>query len=247
MEMRAFSQKTEEVKTQRGTALVMALFILTVLTVVGTMVLNTSIVEIKMAQNQKISAQVFFAAESGLERGLLMHLKDFQDDNSPGSPWGNDTYASWAESVSSTPITSGSDVFNVDTRSLDMYLNGYDAGGRLKQLTLGGGQTVGNCTFSLYKYEVSDNEVYLMSRATGNGGMAAVEYHLVISNVSPYNNVIFSNTGLSGSIVGQLNLAGSVYSRAAAMSGSTTTMTMSTTGSADSWELSPMRPISMPT
>ena len=68
-----------EKKGQRGTALVMALFLITVLTVLGTMVLNTAIVEIKMAQNQKISAQVFYAAEAGLERGLLMLIEDFEN------------------------------------------------------------------------------------------------------------------------------------------------------------------------
>ena len=76
-----------EKRGQRGTALVLSLFLITVLTVLGTMVLNTSIVEIKMAQNQKISSQVFYAAEAGLERGLLMLIEDFENEG--GSAWGN--------------------------------------------------------------------------------------------------------------------------------------------------------------
>jgi hypothetical protein len=195
---------------ERGTALVMALFLITILTVIGTMVLNTSIVEIKMAQNQKISSQVFFAAEAGLERLLLMHIKDFELDSGANSPWANDSYVSWAESVT-TVVMSGSESFNADTRSMDMYIDGNDS--NLKKLTLGGGHTVNNCTFDLYKYIVDATEVYIMSRATGSGGMAAVEYHLMVDNAAPYDNAIFTDSGISGHFQGSVNVAGSIYSR----------------------------------
>ena len=95
-------RRREAGKGESGTALVMALFIITVLTVLGTMVLNTSIVEIKMAANQKVSSQVFYAAEAGLERGLLMLISDFENDTTANSPWANNNYAGWGETV--TPI-----------------------------------------------------------------------------------------------------------------------------------------------
>ena len=196
--------------SRRGTALVLALFMITVLTVVGTMVLNTSIVEIKMAQNQKISSQAFYAAEAGLERLLLMHLADFENDTGGNAPWGNDSYPGWAETVTVTD-SSGSLTFDPTIRSMDMYVNGSTE--NLKMITIGGGQTVDTCSFALYKYAVSSNEVYLMSRATGNGGVAAVEYRLGGEDVSPYNNAIFTNIGISGSFQGSVNIAGSVYSR----------------------------------
>jgi len=193
---------------QRGTALVMALFLITVLTVLGTMVLNTAIVEIKMAQNQKISAQVFYAAEAGLERGLLMLIEDFENEG--GSAWGNANYAGWGETVTESAVT-GSTTFDGNVRSLDMFTSSPD--GSLKKLTLGGGHTVNNLTFDLYLYRVSTSEVYVMSHAYGNGGMAAIEYHLAMDDLSPYNNAIFSGAGVSGHFQGSVNLAGSIYSR----------------------------------
>ncbi|UCG37893.1 MAG: pilus assembly PilX N-terminal domain-containing protein [bacterium] len=195
---------------QRGTALILALFLITVLTVLGTMVLNTSIVEIKMAQNQKISSQVFYAAEAGLERGLLMLIKDFENDSGAASPWGNANYAGWAETVTESSGT-GSVTFDPDVRSLDMYLGSSDA--NLKRLTLGGGQTVNGLTFDMYVYKLGANEAYVMSRGSGNGGMAAVEYHLKVDDLSPYNNAIFTGSGIAGQFEGSVNVSGSVYSR----------------------------------
>ena len=192
---------------QRGTALVLSLFLITVLTVIGTMVLNTSIVEIKMAQNQKISSQVFYAAEAGLERGLLMLIADFENDP---SPWGNSNYAGWAETVTESANT-GTTAFDPAIRSMDMYTDSPDA--NLRKLTLAGGHTVQNCTFDLYIYKQSATEAYVMSKASGNGGVAAVEYHLKSESVAPYDNAIFTNSGVSGHFQGSVNVAGSIYSR----------------------------------
>ncbi|MDF1535217.1 MAG: pilus assembly PilX N-terminal domain-containing protein [bacterium] len=202
----------ESSRGQRGTALVLSLFLITVLTVLGTMVLNTSIVEIKMAGNQKISSQVFYAAEAGLERGLLMLIKDFENDTSTGSPWGNTTVAGWSESVTMTTMSGGT-TFDPDVRNLAMYIDGNDALGNLKKVTLGGGHTVNNCTFDLYIYNLGDNEVWVLSHAYGNGGTAAVEYYLRVDNVAPYDNAIFSGSGIHGKPQGSVNIAGSIYSR----------------------------------
>ncbi|MDF1525562.1 MAG: pilus assembly PilX N-terminal domain-containing protein [bacterium] len=198
----------EASRGQRGTALVLSLFLITVLTVLGTMVLNTAIVEIKMAQNQKISSQVFYAAEAGLERGLLMLIEDF--DTEGGSAWGNANYVGWAETVTESAV-SGSTTFDPDVRSLDMYISSPDA--NLKKLTLSGGHGVNNLTFDLYIYKVGSSEAYVMSNAYGNGGMAAIEYHLAVEDMSPYNNAIFTGAGVSGHFQGSVNLAGSIYSR----------------------------------
>ncbi len=193
---------------ERGTALVLSLFLITVLTVLGTMVLNTAIVEIKMAQNQKISSQVFYAAEAGLERGLLLLINDFETEG--GTAWGNANYAGWAETVTETAV-SGSTPFDPDVRSLDMYLSSPDS--NLRQLTLGGGHGVNNLTFDLYIYKIGSTEVYVMSHAYGNGGTAAIEYHLAVDDMSPYNNAIFTGAGVSGHFQGSVNVAGSIYSR----------------------------------
>ncbi|MCJ7500082.1 pilus assembly PilX N-terminal domain-containing protein [bacterium] len=195
-------------KAEKGTALVLSLFLITVLTVLGTMVLNTAIVEIKMAQNQKISSQVFYAAVAGLERGLLMLIEDFETEG--GSAWGNATYGGWAETVTESAV-SGSTTFDPDVRSLDMYLTSPDL--NLKQLTLGGGHGVNSLTFDLYVYKIGSTEAYVMSHAYGNGGTAAIEYHLAVEDLSPYNNAIFTGAGVSGHFQGSVNLAGSIYSR----------------------------------
>jgi hypothetical protein len=197
-----------EKRGQRGTALVLSLFLITVLTVLGTMVLNTAIVEIKMAQNQKISSQVFYAAEAGLERGLLLLINDFETEG--GTAWGNANYAGWAETVTESAV-SGSTTFDPDVRSLDMYLSSPDS--NLRQLTLGGGNGVNNLTFDLYVYKIGSTEVYVMSHAYGNGGTAAIEYHLAVDDMSPYNNAIFTGAGVSGHFQGSVNVAGSIYSR----------------------------------
>ncbi len=139
MDMTSKAFINEPPRGQRGTALVLSLFLITVLTVLGTMVLNTSIVEIKMAQNQKISSQVFYAAEAGLERGLLLFIDDFETEG--GTAWANSTYPGWTETVTETAVTGGT-TFDPDIRSLDMYISSSD--GNLKELTLSGGHTVNN-------------------------------------------------------------------------------------------------------
>lgn len=185
----------------------LALFVLTTLTILGTLVLNSAIVEIKMAQNQKVSSQVFYAAEAGLERGMLMLITDFENDT---GVWGNSNYAGWAESVTETAV-GGSTTFDPAVRSLDMYLDASTTS--VKQLTLGGGNQVERASFDLYIYKVSSDEAYVMSHATGLGGQSAVEYHLKVVDMSPYNNAIFTGAGVSGHFQGSVNLAGSVYSR----------------------------------
>ena len=76
-------------RSQKGAALITALFIITVLTILGTLALNTSIVEIKMAANQKVASQVFYTAEAGLDRGLKVLVADMEGDVTSGGPWGN--------------------------------------------------------------------------------------------------------------------------------------------------------------
>jgi hypothetical protein len=94
---------------------------------------------------------------------------------------------------------------------MDMYLNSNDAD--LKKLTLSAGNTVNNCTFDLYAYKIGSSEVYVMSYATGNGGVAAVEYHLKGEGLAPYDNAIHTNSVISGHFQGSVNVAGSIYSR----------------------------------
>ncbi len=197
---------------ERGAALVLALFLITILTVLGVLVLNTSIVETKMANNQKISSQAFYASEAGLERALLKVMNDFATDGSTGKPWGNNRFAG-ADTVAVTVRASGSPAWSISARTLDMWLSspGVQAwsftgpGGR-------GGNAVGRATYRIYSWAPDANEIYLLSYATQPDAVAAVEYHLKVEDLSPYMNAIFMGGGLSGTVQGNVNIHGSIYS-----------------------------------
>ena len=199
--------------SQRGAALITALFIITILTVLGMLVLNTSIVETKMAANQKVSSKVFYAAEAGLERGLKVLVADMEDDSATNGPWGNLSFPSSAGSVTAA-LVNGSTSFDENIRSVEMYRDG-DNTSAVRRLTFpNGGDTVGNATYELYIYSPNNSEVYMLSYASGVNGAAAVEYHLDTDDLSPYNNAVFTGTGLTpdGSDPMNVNISGSVYS-----------------------------------
>ena len=195
------------VSSERGAALVIALFIIAVLTVLGVLVLNTSIVEVKMATNQRISSQVFYAAEAGLERALKVLIEDFENDTTANSPWGNATYAV-AGTVTETAVT-GSTTFDVATRTMDMYMTSP----AVKKLNFTGGTTLGPASYEIYIYKVNASEIYIMALGTGLGGVASVEYYLEVEDLSPYNNAIFTGAGIVGNFNGSVNVAGSIYSK----------------------------------
>jgi len=199
-------------RSQRGAALITALFLITILTVLGMLVLNTSIVEIKMAANQKVSSQVFYTAEAGLERGLKALVADMESDGTAGGPWANLSFPSSAGSVTAAYVN-GSTAFDVNVRSMDMYLDG-NAASQMRKLTFtNGGTTLGASSYELYMYSPNSMDVYLMSYASGPNGIAALEYHLDAEDNSPYNNALFSGTGLNGKVNGNVNVSGSVYSQ----------------------------------
>ena|ERR1051325_167434 len=61
---------SHEVRRQTGTALVMSLVILMILTIIGIAAMNTSSFEEKMASNIQEGASAFEAAESGLNHSM---------------------------------------------------------------------------------------------------------------------------------------------------------------------------------
>ena len=197
--------------SERGAALVVALFLITILTVLGMLVLNTSIVETKMASNQKTSSQVFYAAEGGLDRGLQVLVADMEVDTGIGGPWGNVSFPASAGSVTAAYVN-GSTSFDPAVRSVDMYRDG-DSASKVRRLTFtNGGTSVGNSSYELYIYSPGNSEVYLLSYASGPQGVAAVEYHLDTDDLSPYNNAVFSGTGVNPEGDGvNLNISGSLY------------------------------------
>ena len=65
----------------------------------------------------------------------------------------------------------------------------------------------------IYIYSPTNDEVYMLAYATGPLGTAALEYHLDTEDNSPYNNAVFSGTGLNGKVNGNVNVSGSIYSQ----------------------------------
>jgi Tfp pilus assembly protein PilX len=57
-------------KNQRGVALILALIMLIVLTLIGLSSIGTSIFETKISGNERFSSSAFYAAEGGLEVGI---------------------------------------------------------------------------------------------------------------------------------------------------------------------------------
>lgn len=200
--------------SQRGAALVTTLSVITILTILGTMVLNTSIVETKMAANQKVSSQVFYAAEAGLERSLKVLMSEMVQDSGAGGPWNNLSFPSSDGNVTSAYVD-GSTAFDANVRSVAMYRDGDNASGVRKLTFANGGNTLSNSSYEVYMYTPGNNEVYVLSYASGPDGAAAVEYHLDTDDLSPYNNAIFSGTGLNpdGDDEMSATIAGSLYSQ----------------------------------
>lgn len=207
---------TIDIRSEKGMALMMSLFLITVLTVLGVMVINTAIVETKVATNQKINSQVFYAAEAGLDRGLKILEQELQ--NNTTDPWGDTNIE--APDFAVTAVTlSGSIPMDRNVRSMDMYLNATFASG-VKRLTFtNGGNTVGRASYDLYMYSPNPAEVYLLSHAQSPDGAAAVEYHLRTTNDAPFANAVFSESGVTinnknaNATDREMTIAGSIYTR----------------------------------
>ncbi len=220
--------------SERGAALVVALFLITILTVLGMLVLNTSIVETKMASNQKASSQVFYAAEGGLDRGLGILVADMEVDTGAGGPWGNVNFPASAGGITASYVN-GSTVFDPTVRSVEMYRDGDSASLVRKLAFSSGGTSVGNASYELYMYSPNNSEVYLLSYANGPSGVAAVEYHLDTDDLSPYNNAVFSGTGLNPEDSTTMNISGSIYANGqVSLNGNSTITNNYTDGGIDS-------------
>ena len=206
----------KDVESEKGIALMMSLFLITVLTVLGVMVINTAIVETKVATNQKINSQVFYAAEAGLERGLKILEQELENDAT--DPWGDININAPGFSVTAAYVN-GSKAMVSNERSMDMYLDGNLASGVRKLTFTNGGSTVGHASYDLYMYTPNPTEVYLLSHSQSQDGAAAVEYHLRTNNDAPYANAVFSESGITINNKGAsgserlMTIAGSIYTR----------------------------------
>ncbi len=63
-------KKKGNVGSERGTALVVSLLLLLVLTLIALSLINTSTFEISVSGNERATTEAFYAAEAGLQRAL---------------------------------------------------------------------------------------------------------------------------------------------------------------------------------
>ena len=77
----------ETIANDRGSALVVALLVLVLLTLMGISATTTSTIEVQMAGNEKFHDMAFYAAESGWQRAL-----NWLDRRLPGDTW---KYMDW--------------------------------------------------------------------------------------------------------------------------------------------------------
>jgi hypothetical protein len=62
--------KKNHVRSEKGTALIISLLLLLVLTILALSLINTSTFEIGISGNEKISLEAFYAAEAGVQMAL---------------------------------------------------------------------------------------------------------------------------------------------------------------------------------
>jgi hypothetical protein len=62
--------KKDQVRSEKGTALIISLLLLLVLTILALSLINTSTFEIGISGNEKISLEAFYAAEAGVQMAL---------------------------------------------------------------------------------------------------------------------------------------------------------------------------------
>lgn len=102
-----------KIKDESGVALVVALLIMVILTILGTAAIMTSTTDVKIAGNFKKSTNAFYAAEAGIEAGMLYLESNFSPttgwntllttyiygDSSSGTALSTDAKASYAVQV----------------------------------------------------------------------------------------------------------------------------------------------------
>lgn len=149
-------------RDESGIALVTALLIMVLVTVLGTAAIMTSTTDVKIGENFKKSADAFYLAEAGLETGLA-----YLDSNFDATTGWTAFINTGSNDITSTP---GNDITSTVTSD----------------------NTVGNGTFTLYARDDSDTDntsddnaqIYLRSVGLLTGTIAStttletlVEFH----------------------------------------------------------------------
>ena len=98
---------TRAVKRQSGTALIVGLLLLTVLTVIGTSSMNTATLQLVMASNSQFQEEAFQAAEAGIGLVIAQRILNVESPSTlPTTVLGDGSYSTSAEVtfVQATPV-----------------------------------------------------------------------------------------------------------------------------------------------
>ena len=169
-------------ENNKGSILVIALFVLTILLGIGAAFMLMVTNELRMAERQRLSTTVLYIAEAGIERGFYDLVRDLQDDSSQ-SPWMNGL-------INDINIVfSNQDEYETLRNQVDFHGGYY--------------------TISLRR--VADDVVWMRSEGSFNGIESVIQAYVRMEDISPWNYAIFAGTGQSGRIInGNVDIRGSV-------------------------------------
>lgn len=195
-------------KIEKGAALVIALLVMSVLSLLGAAFLTISSTESQIAFNERDSIQALYIAEAGLARAKRDLLYDIYNDINGFS---NRFLAS------PDGVSIDSDGTKTGTPGMKYYDLGSGAPSSSFYTVPYSSTTLGKGSYSLeFKNEGSpysqDTIVVRSTGTTSSGAKRVLEARFMAVGLSPWNNAIFAGAGSSGgSIKGNALIAGSVH------------------------------------
>jgi len=172
------------VSSRRGSALLIAYFMILVLLGIGASFAVLSASESKTAERQRLTAVAFHLAEAGIERGLSDLRQDFISGGTINS-WVDGTIHGYAI---------GPDTVNFYAIPYaDTSLNG------------------GTYSVELKNVSGSSGDIWVRSTGTIGGVSQTITIYTKMYSVSPWNYAIFAGRGAAGAMVnGNVDIRGSV-------------------------------------
>ncbi len=169
---------------QRGSALLIAYFVILVLLGIGASFALLAASEVKTAERQRLSAVAFHLAEAGIEQGLSDLRQDFV---------ANGTLTSWVDG------------------NIHGYAIGPNTGSYYTIPYAYTSLNGGTYTVELKNAAGASGDIWVRSTGLINGVSQTITVYVRLSSASPWNYAIFAGSGASGAMVnGNVDIRGSV-------------------------------------
>ncbi len=204
---------------RHGAALVLALVMLVILSLMGITAILTSGTGIFIAGNQRMASQTFYIADAALDRAIADHLYELAS-TSPN--WSDTTLVTAAGNItiSGGTLLSTSLINRPDENAwLNSSIVCYDGAGCTGWV----GFPTASCTTSgCSRYQVrvlrvsnQSKDVYIRARGEQQVGTVTVAKvlvaHLKVLNISPWSSAIFGASGSGSLFAGDVVVHGSVH------------------------------------